>query len=180
MCQQSCVRSGALKHQWGKGPLFDELAAQLNTQWVVHVEHVDCNAANGRTPHDVGAIQTEMVGPLVPAGMKKRCQLSGVWAQPGQIWPLALIAPQTGESQIAQDGTATVLPGNDMLDFEGDRLYEEFPRVILLRKQTVLTSMSSPLTNDLCQLIHVWVTTPGSVLRPSELWTARWPEYHQQ
>jgi hypothetical protein len=98
----------------------------------------------------------------------------------GQIWPLALITPQTGESQIAQDSTATVLPGYDMLDFEGERLHKKFPRVILLRKQTVFASVPSPLTNDFCQLIHAWVPTLGIVLRPSGLWTAKWPEYHQQ
>src|SRR5919198_5698664 len=101
---------------------------------MVHIEHVDGDAANGRAPHNIGTIQTEMVGPLVPVGMKKRCQLSGVRVQSGQIWPLALITPQTGESQIAQDGAATVLPRNDMLDFEGSRLHKEFPRMILLRK----------------------------------------------
>jgi hypothetical protein len=134
MRQRSCVRSVASMHLWGKFPFFDELAAQFNTQWVIHVEHVDCDAANGRTPHDVGAIQTEMVGPLVPAGMKKRRQLAGMRVQSSQIWPLALVTPQTRESQIAQDGAATVLPGYDMLDFEGNRLHKKFPRVILLRK----------------------------------------------
>src|SRR5262245_11343496 len=108
-----------------------------------------------------------MVGPLVPTGMKKRCQLSGMRIHAGQIWPLALITPQTGEGKIAQDGAATVLPGNDMLDFEGDRLHKEFPRVILLRKQEVFASMPSPLTNDLCQLIHAWVMMLSIVLRPS-------------
>jgi hypothetical protein len=134
MRQRSCVRSVAPKYPWGKCPFFDELAAQFNTQWVIHVEHVDGDAANGRTPYDVGAIQTEMVGPLVPAGMKKRRQLSGMQVQASQIWPLALITPQTGESQITQDSTATVLPGYDMLDFEGERLHKKFPRVMLLRK----------------------------------------------
>ena len=38
-----------------------------------------------------------------------------------------LYPPQTGESQIAQDGAATVLPGNDMLDFEGDHLHKNSP-----------------------------------------------------
>src|SRR4029434_8567410 len=87
---QSRVRSAAPKHLWGKFPFFDELAAQFNTQWVIHVEHVDCDAANGRTPHDVGAIQTEMVGPLVPAGMKKRRQLAGMRVQSRQTWASSL------------------------------------------------------------------------------------------
>jgi hypothetical protein len=91
-----------------------------------------------------------------------------------------LYPPQTGESEIAQDGAATVLPGDDMLNFEGDRLHKECPRVILLRKQAVFASVPSPLTNDLGQLIHAWATMLGTALRPSGLWTARWPEYHQQ
>ena len=133
-CPWEARRSNPALLSRGNFPFFDELAAQFNTQWVVHVEHVDCDAANWRAPHNIGPLQTEMVGPLVPAGMKKRCQLSAVRVQPGKIWPLALITPQTGESQIAQDCAATVLPGNDMLDFEGDRLHKEFPRVILLRE----------------------------------------------
>src|SRR5262245_56354836 len=118
----------------GKLPFFDELAAEFDTQWVIHVEHVDGDTTNGRAPHDVGAIQTEMVSPLVPAGMKKRCQPSSVRVQSSQIWPLALITPQAGASKIAQDRAAPVLPGNGMLNFEGDRLYKEFPGVVLLRK----------------------------------------------
>ena len=51
---------GASKHPAllarGKLPFFDELAAEFNTQWVVHVEHIDCDAANGRAPHNIGAI----------------------------------------------------------------------------------------------------------------------------
>jgi hypothetical protein len=105
--------------------------------------------------------------------MKKRCQLSGVWVQPGKIWPLALITPQTGESQIAQDCAATVLPGNDMLDFEGDRLHKEFTGVILCRKQAVFASVPGSLTNGLYQLIHAWATTLGIALRPGGLWTAK-------
>src|SRR5262252_3097725 len=120
-----------------------------------------------------------MVGPLVPAGMKKRCQLSTVRVQPGKIWPLALITPQTGESEIAQDGAVTVLSGNDMLDFEGDRRHKELPRVILLRKQAVFASVPSLLTNGFCQLTHAW-TTLGIALRLGGLWIAKWPKYHQR
>ena len=40
----------------GEFPCFDELAAEFNTQWVVHVEHVDCDAANGRATHNIGTI----------------------------------------------------------------------------------------------------------------------------
>src|SRR5262249_3739975 len=155
------------KHPWGQCPLCDELAAQFNTQWVIHVEHVDGDAANRRAPHNIGAIQTEMVGPLVPAGMKERCPLSGVRGQSSSIWPLALITPQTGESQIAQDCAAAVLPGNDMLDFEGNRLHKEFTRMILLRKQAVFASVPSTLTNNFCQLIHAWVMMLGIALMPS-------------
>jgi hypothetical protein len=39
------------------------------------------------------------------------------------MWPFTLIAPQTGESEMAPDGAASVLPGNDMLDFAGNRLH---------------------------------------------------------
>ena len=75
--------------------------------------------------------QAEVIGPLVPAGMKKRRQLPSMRVQPGKIWPFALIAPQTGESQITPDSAASVLPGNDMLDFESNRFHKEFPRVVL-------------------------------------------------
>jgi len=62
--------------------------------------------------------------------------------------------PQTGKCKIAQDRATAVLPGDDMLDFEGDRLCKELSRVVLLRKQAVFASVPRSLAHGLCQLIH--------------------------
>jgi hypothetical protein len=94
--------------------------------------------------------------------MKERRQLAGVWVQPSKIWPFALIAPQTGECQIAQHRAAPVLPGDDVLDFEGDRFRKELPRVALLGQQTIFTSIPGSLANGLYHFIHVSPTTRGT------------------
>ena len=44
----------------GTFALFDELAAEFNAQWVVHVEHVDCDAADGCASYNIWAIRRKL------------------------------------------------------------------------------------------------------------------------
>lgn len=144
-----------------KLPFCDELAAEFNTERVVHIEYVDRHPAYGCATHNTGTFQTEMVRPLMSAGMKEGGKFASVRVKPGKIGAFA--APQTGKRQIAQDCAATVLPGDDVFNFEGNCLCKECPGVARLRQQAVFASISGPLANRLFHLIHASPMQLGAV-----------------
>jgi hypothetical protein len=54
----------------------------------------------------------------VPARMEQGSQLAGPRIKPGDIWAFVPIAVQTCKCEIGPFSSASVLPGNDVVDLE--------------------------------------------------------------
>src|SRR5205085_1344086 len=56
---------------------------------------------------------------VVPAGVEEFGEPPRQRVQPGDVWPLVVVARKTRQSEVAGDGPTAVLQRNHMVDFVG-------------------------------------------------------------
>ena len=65
-----------------------------------------------------------MAVPLLPPGVKQRGNLAGQRIDSRDIRPLVLVAVQATPREVAEDGWATVLLSNNVIDLKGQRIMD--------------------------------------------------------
>jgi hypothetical protein len=113
-----------------------------DTMGPVDSEHGDGCTANIGAADQERAIPTKMAAPLVAARMEEPCALASLRINAREVRAFVMVVGETGEGEIARDGLAAVLFGDDMIDLE-----REF--IIALRHAAVFTASMSTCPNEL-------------------------------
>ena len=103
-------------------PFIHELRPELN-----RVGFIDCQHADGR-PRDAGSsdqdatIPLKMTFPSLAPRVKQRDDPFGQGIDTRDIWPFVLVVVETTPRQVLQNGLATVLLGDNVVDLERERI----------------------------------------------------------
>ena len=79
--------------------------------------HDGCATGRGAPDKD-RTVPAEMPGPFHPAGVEEPGLLMTLGVDAAQVRTFVMVVGETGESQIAGDGLAAVLLGDDVIDLE--------------------------------------------------------------
>ena len=94
----------------------------LSSNWVVNVEHINGHSTDSRCGAEQWAIPAKMLRPAIASRMKQSRQLSCVWVDAGEVWPLTGIATETGTREVRLHRRAAMLLGDDVIDAKGERV----------------------------------------------------------
>ena len=119
-----------------------QFCPELQAAGVVHREHLDGPAPDGRDTFYMHAPQQKVLCPPVTTRVKQRRHFSGPWVDPRQVWPLAEITPVASQGEIVGVFGPTVLFGNDVFHVVG-----QF--AVLLAEQAVLATVVRPSPHKL-------------------------------
>jgi hypothetical protein len=89
---------------------------------VVHVEHIECCPAYGRETDDVSSLETEVMVPVIDAGVEEACQLTGFGVDTSKVRPLVTIAEMTSEGEVRFVVAPVMLLRHNVLDVKRDEI----------------------------------------------------------
>lgn len=84
----------------------------------VHSKQPDGGASGGGLARDSGTVPREVLGPVIPTGMKQRSHRAGVRVNPREIGALLEIALRAGEREVGGVFSAAMLSGDDVFEVE--------------------------------------------------------------
>ena len=85
---------------------------------MVHPEHVNRGAANGRAAYQCASLEAKVISPFVASRVVEPCQLAGGRVASGEVWALVDIAVIAGNREVARDCEAPMLAGDDVVNLE--------------------------------------------------------------
>ena len=106
----------------------------------VHAEHIDCCLAHGRETNDVPSLDTEVMVPVIDAGVEEACQLTGFGVDTCKVRPFVTIAEMTGEGEVRFVVAPVMLLRHDVLDVKCEE-------IVTLMDPTILAVVSRPVVH---------------------------------
>ena len=129
-------------------PLEKNLGAKQQEIVRVHSEDMNRHTAYRRQPEKPDAVESKVISPNVSPGMKQTDEFARRWIKPGDIRAFKPIAVEAGHRKVIEYGGAGVLPGDNMIDLEGEP-------IVRIRDPAVLAAMGRSLPYLLNQnLVH--------------------------
>lgn len=110
----------------------------------------DRNSADRRASDQQRPIPPKVMSPFVAVGMKETYDPVRLFINSAQIRSAMMIACETGKSEVRSDRGASMLPWNNMIDFE-------LQLIKLLGHLAVFAAVPCTLPNELKQKgVHEW------------------------
>ena len=100
---------------------FDQAFAHGDGGGVVDLEDLDRGARTGSPAAEPCAFPCEVSGPFVAPRVEEGHDGAAHGVHAGDVRPLGGIAEETGERKVRGVAPAAVLPGDDVIDLEGQR-----------------------------------------------------------
>ncbi len=121
---------------------LDERCAQGDAVREIHAQHHDGCSADGRAANQERALAAKVVTPFVTVWVNKPGNLAGYGIDAGHVRAFAQIILMAGISKIIQEIAATMLPGNDVLNVEGEE------RIVVLMEPAIFAAPPSAAANQ--------------------------------
>ena len=100
---------------------FDQAFAHGDGGGVVDLEDLDGSAGTGSPAAEPCAFPREVSGPFVAPRVEEGNDGAAHGIHTGDVRPLGGIAEETGERKVRRGAPAAMLPGDDVIDLEGQR-----------------------------------------------------------
>jgi len=97
----------------------DQTLTQINSIVEIDLQDKDGCSPDGCQANEGWTIPTKMLGPLVTTRVEEGSDLSRERVETGDVWSFVVIARKAGQTKIARPCWASVLLGDDVIDFEG-------------------------------------------------------------
>ena len=96
---------------------MNEIGSSLHNSLAIHLEQLYSGPTNTGQRNDYRPIQNKMVAPILCTWIEERCNLTSYRGNRSQISTLVAIAIKAGIGQIAFHRQASMLFGNDVINF---------------------------------------------------------------
>lgn len=125
--------------------LLAEFLAHFQPASIIHSKYLNRCTSDGRYTHDLHAIKTKVISPIVPARVKQRHNHLCKRVDTREVRALFQVASMARKSQIGGRCGATVLFGNDMFNVVCET-------TVLLPEEAILAAIASPPADQFTRL----------------------------